>query len=132
MTELVYHDPADRTGVSPFDRIIREITEDMEVLIACPYVSSDYFQDITEKTDEWFLLTDVREWLSIHRQTNREAIQEFLIEHRDYVRHVSDLHAKVVVGGDRALIGSANFTRKDSPDERRCPYSSMNRMLSMN
>lgn len=112
MTELVYHDPADRTGISPFDRAIREITDDEEVLIACPYISPDYLQEITEQTNEWFLLTDVGEWLSIHGQTNREAIQEFLIEHQDHVRHVTNLHAKVVVGGDRALIGSANFTKK--------------------
>lgn len=112
MTELVYHDPADRTGISPFDRVIREITDDEEVLIACPYISPDYLQEITEQTNEWFLLTDVGEWLSIHGQTNREAIQEFLIEHQDHVRHVTNLHAKVVVGGDRALIGSANFTKK--------------------
>ena len=112
MVELIYHSPADRSGISPFDRVIRDITEDEEVLIACPYISPDYLQDITEQTDEWFLLTDVGEWLSIHGQRNREAIQEFLIEHQDHVRHVSDLHAKVVVGGDRALIGSANFTKK--------------------
>lgn len=112
MVELVYHDPSDRTGVSPFDKVIREITEDEEVLLACPYIGSGYLEEVTEKTDNWFLLTDVAEWLSIHGRLNREAIHEFLVDHSDHVRHVPDLHAKVVVGGNRALVGSANFTTK--------------------
>lgn len=112
MTELVYHDPSDRTGVSPFDEAIRRITKDEEALIACPYISLDYLKEVTKQTDDWFLLTDVEEWLSAYGTRNREAIQEFLIEQREQVRHVTDLHAKVVVGGDRALLGSANFTKK--------------------
>lgn len=41
-----------RIGTSPFDRLIREITENEEVLIACPYISAPPLQDITEQTDE--------------------------------------------------------------------------------
>jgi hypothetical protein len=112
MAELIYHDPSDRTGISPFHRAIQDITKDEEVLITCPYIAPDYLKDVTEQTEEWFLLTDVGDWLSIHSQSNREAVQKFLIEHRDHVRQVEDLHAKVVIGDDRALIGSANFTTK--------------------
>jgi len=112
MTELIYHDPTDRTGQSPFDAAIREITDGEEALLACPYIAPDYLEDITGQADNWFLLTDVGEWLSIHGRSNREAIQNFLIDHRDQVRHVNDLHAKVVLSNDRALIGSANFTTK--------------------
>ena len=112
MAELIYHNPADRTGPSPFDRVIREITEGEEVLLACPYIAPDYLKDVTSQTDEWFLLTDVGEWLGIHGRRNQETIHEFLVEQRDRVRHVEDLHAKVVIGADRALVGSANFTTK--------------------
>mgnify|MGYP000613314256 CR=1 FL=1 len=111
MTELIYHDPTDRTGQSPFDTAIREII-DGEALIACPYIAPDYLEDITDQAANWSLLTDVGEWLSIHGRSSREAIQNFLIDHRDQVRHVNNLHAKVVLGNDRALIGSANFTTK--------------------
>ena len=112
MTELIYHDPSDRTGQSPFDTAIREITDSEEALIACPYIAPDYLEDITDQSNNWFLLTDIGEWLSIHGRSNREAIQSFLIDHRDQVRHVNNLHAKVVLGNDQALIGSANFTTK--------------------
>jgi len=112
MTELVYHDPTDRTGQSPFDAAIREVTDGEEALIACPYIAPDYLEDITGQADSWFLLTDIGEWLSIHGRSNREAIQNFLTDHRDRVRHVNNLHAKVVLGNDQALIGSANFTTK--------------------
>jgi len=62
MPELVYHDPSDRTGVSPFDEVIREITEDEDedVFLACPYIEPDYLREITEETDGWRLLTDVQ------------------------------------------------------------------------
>jgi hypothetical protein len=112
MVELIHHDPSDRTGVSPFDKAIRNVAEGEEALIACPYISPDYLEGITGRAEGWFLLTDVGEWLGIHSHSNRESIRKFLIEHRDRVRHVTDLHAKVVVGDDRALIGSANFTKK--------------------
>nr|WP_176705247.1 phospholipase D-like domain-containing protein [Halobacterium sp. GN101] len=112
MTELIYHDPTDRTGQSPFDAAIREITNGEEALIACPYIAPNYLEDIIDQADNWFLLTDVGEWLSIHGRSNREAIQNFLIDHRDQVRHVNNLHAKVVLGNDQALVGSANFTTK--------------------
>lgn len=112
MVELIYHDPSDRTGISPFDKAIRNVTEGEEALIACPYISPDYLEGITGGAEDWFLLTDVGEWLGIHSQSNRESIRKFLIEHRNHVRHVTDLHAKVVIGDDRALIGSANFTKK--------------------
>jgi hypothetical protein len=116
MVELIYHNPVDRSGISPFDRVIRDITEDEEVLIACPYIAPEYLEDVTDQTDDWFLLTDVGDWLSIHGRRNREVIHEFLVEKRDRVRHVEDLHAKVVIGDDRALVGSANFTTKGLTD----------------
>lgn len=112
MAELIYHNPSDRTGVSPFDRAIRDITEDEEILIACPYIGPAYLRDVLNRTEKWYLLTDVSEWLGIHSRAKRGAIHEFLVEHRDRVRHITDLHAKVVIGNGQALIGSANFTTK--------------------
>jgi len=112
MVRLIYHDPSDRNGVSPFDEVIRDITEDEDVLLTCPYIEPDYLREITEKTENWRLLTDVQAWLSIHARAKREEIHEFLIQNNESVRHVTDLHAKVIISDDCALIGSANFTRK--------------------
>jgi hypothetical protein len=112
MPDMIYHDPLDRTGFSPFDKAIHEITEGEKVLMACPYISPEYLKDLIRSADDWSLVTDVGEWLSILDEENRQAVQEFLTEHRSHVRHVPDLHAKVVMGGDRALVGSANLTTK--------------------
>lgn len=112
MTELVYHDPSDRTGSSPFDEAIKNITENEDVLVACPYIEPDYLKEVTQRTESWRLLTDVQEWLSIHGHTKREEVHEFLVRNNDHVRHVTDLHAKIVISNSRALIGSANFTTK--------------------
>lgn len=112
MSELIYHDPLDHTGISPFDKAIHDITEGEEVLIACPYIDPSYLKDVVGNTSNWSLLTDIGEWLGIHGQMNREAVQEFLTGHRNRVRHVPDLHAKVVIGSDQAIIGSANLTKK--------------------
>lgn len=112
MAEVVYHDPSDRSGVSPFDKVIREITEDREVLIACPYIEPNYLKEVTQETGGWRLLTDVQAWLSIHGRAKREDVREFLMQNDEQVRHVTDLHAKVIISDDYALIGSANFTTK--------------------
>lgn len=112
MTDLIYHDPSDRTGISPFDKAIHRIVEGSEVLIACPYIGLDYLNGIIEKAKDWLLLTDIGEWLSIHDREGQKRIHEFLIDQRGQVRHVPDLHAKVVLGDDQALVGSANLTAK--------------------
>lgn len=110
MTELIYHNPHDRSGVSPFDDALRSLVKDQETLIACPYLSPYYLRDIIKQTERWSLLTDVEAWLDLYDHDTCEDIYEFLTEHQDNIRHVINLHAKVVIGKDRALIGSANLT----------------------
>ncbi len=112
MTELVYHDPSDRTGISPFDKVIREITKNEDVLVACPYIEPNYLKEVTQKTEDWRLLTDVQAWLSIHGRAKREDVRDFLVQNDERVRHVTDLHAEVIISDSYALIGSANFTTK--------------------
>lgn len=42
----------------------------------------------------------------------QNRIGEFVTQHHEKIHDVRDLHAKAIVAGEGALVGSANFTRK--------------------
>ncbi|MBA4190616.1 MAG: hypothetical protein C0467_21735, partial [Planctomycetaceae bacterium] len=110
---LIYH--SDQTmsgGVSPFDAAIMDMVAGQELLIACPYLGLDYLRRMTLPAAGWQLLTDVGEWLASHAKEPRRRIVEFILANPVRIRHLADLHAKVLVAGGRALAGSANFTDK--------------------
>ena len=112
MTELIYHDPTDHTGISPFDKAVQDISQGDSVSIACPYITPSYITDITSNVEYWRLVTDIGEWLDIHNEESRKAVQGLISEYHDQVKQVPDLHAKVVIGDGKALVGSANLTEK--------------------
>lgn len=112
-TTLIYH--SDQTmsgGVSPFDAAVMSMVDGHEILIACPYLGLDYLRRMTRPAAGWRLLTDVGEWLASQAAEPRRQIVEFVLANAGQVRHLADLHAKVLVAGERALAGSANFTDK--------------------
>ncbi len=112
-TKLVYHTAESITGeTSPFDEAIHQIIKDDYISIACPYLSLNYLQHITKNCRFWRLLTDVEAWLSSSKSIDRQAIQDFIGENSDRVHHYKNLHAKMIVGEEKALVGSANFTKK--------------------
>lgn len=99
-------------GISPFDEAICRITRGEDVHLACPYLSVSYLKRITESCTSWRVLTDVEEWLASCSLSTRREIQKFIAEHSQRIHHYKDLHAKIIVAGDNALVGSANFTEK--------------------
>jgi len=99
-------------NISPFDEVITRIVQDQEVLIACPYLNLDYLLRIFKLSKSVRLLTDAEEWLVSNSHEEREKIQSFIEDFGGCVHHIKDLHAKVIVAGDNALVGSANFTRR--------------------
>ncbi len=110
---LIHHEVGPSTNrTSPFDEIITQMVQGEDVLIACPYLNLDYLLRIGKLGKSLRLLTDVEEWLASHSDEERRRIQRFLEQSGACVRHVRDLHAKVIVAGDSALVGSANFTRR--------------------
>ena len=129
MVEFVYHDPTSEGSVSPFDRALMELVERSDVRIACPYISLGILERIRESGTKWRILTDVEEWLKAYDVPTRERIYDLLSKHPGSVHHVEGLHAKVAMGNEKALVGSANltdrgFTRRtemgvllDDPDE---------------
>jgi PLD-like domain len=108
---LIYHIAND--GLSPFDEAIHSIVNNnSDVCIVCPYLSLNYLQRIFLLNRSWRILTDVEEWLSSSSYESRQKIQGFVNQNSDSIRHCKDLHAKVIFAGDKALLGSANFTEK--------------------
>ncbi|MBL8192063.1 MAG: phospholipase D family protein [Acidobacteria bacterium] len=97
-------------SVSPFDEAITRLVQDEEVLIACPYLNLDYLLRIFKLGKSVRLLTDAEEWLASQSSEERQKIQSFLEDFGDCVHHIKDLHAKVIIAGESALVGSANFT----------------------
>ncbi len=111
--KLIYHTPESASGgVSPFDEAIIHITTDEDVLVACPYLRLSYLKRITSLCKSWRVLTDVEEWLALYNHTARVEIQNFIGQHSEHIRHVKDLHTKVIVSNQKALVGSANLTDK--------------------
>lgn len=111
--KLIYHNSDSIAGgISPFDEVIRQITQRENVRLACPYLSVGYLKRIAENCASWRVLTDVEEWLASCSLNGRREIQDFIAEHSERVHHYKDLHAKIIVAGDNALVGSANFTEK--------------------
>lgn len=113
MADLIYHTDESRDGgPSPFDETIRELTAGEDVLLASPYINVDYLESLLADAASWRVLTDMEAWLGSERSETRVRIREFVARHHEDVHDVRDLHAKTVVAGDRALVGSANFTWK--------------------
>jgi len=83
-----------------------------QLSIACLYLCTVYLKSMVGGRKNWRLLTDINEWLGILRSEEKrsEAI-EFIREHHDRIRSYNRLHAKVVIGNELAMLGSANFPK---------------------
>ncbi len=112
--ELIYHKLDNKHGsVSPFDAAIMGMAEGQELFIACPYLGLDYLNRIVAKADRWRLLTDIEAWLGVSKTAKeRKRIKVFILANGEKVHHCKELHAKVLIVGTQALVGSANFTAK--------------------
>jgi len=109
-SKLIYHDWDSNGGVSPFDAVITDITKNEQVLIACPYLAVDYLKRILGRCKSWKIISDVEQWLLSHPVRLRQQVVRFIQSNCDRIRHCKNLHAKILVSGNRALVGSANFT----------------------
>lgn len=99
-----------RTGRWPLVEAIAEIVAGGAVRIACPFIGFDYITGLLSICPSWRILTDVEEFICCRKLADRMAAAEFIAQHRSCLRHAKDLHAKIVVGSERAMVGSANLT----------------------
>jgi hypothetical protein len=111
MTRLIYHPiegPAD--SVSPIDATVIDMVSSKPIKLTCPYLGRIPLKRIVDKCAAWQLVTDVEELLRSQGISDRKWFVDFLISNASNVRHCKKLHAKVVLTGQQALVGSANFT----------------------
>jgi hypothetical protein len=111
MLHLVHHalDASPET-LSPFVEHLSAIAGGSDLRVACPYLGLAVLEPILNRARSWRLLTDAEALVKSLVGAQRAEIVRFLVEHGERVRHWPDLHAKVVVGDSRALVGSANLT----------------------
>lgn len=118
MTKLIYHpinqniDSKNRFE-NALDQIIKDITRNnsSELLIACPYISLDILQTVTSKVHSWKLVTDFEAWFSSDRRNAMQCAQ-FACEKNEHIRDFRNLHAKIYLSSNFAMLGSANLTHK--------------------
>lgn len=111
--KLIYHSMNGDNEISAFDEAIVNIVKNNAVRIVCPYLGLGYLQKINELSASWQLITDAEEWISSYpSHSKRKEIVEFIKNNRQNIRHIKQLHAKVILTQYKALIGSANFTQK--------------------
>ncbi len=110
--KLIYHSLDETDKNSPFDEAILEIAKGKNIFIACPYLGLAYLEKITLECNSWILITDFLEWVKAHGEKGRREIVEFIARNPEKIRHMQNLHAKVIFSDEKCLIGSANFTEK--------------------
>lgn len=108
--ELVYHDFDEEDAWSPFEEALTELADDATLDIACPYLSLDVLNSLIDRARTWRLVTDLQEWSRTQTPDQRDGLQEFVRANRKSIRDCRGLHAKVFLGSDSALVGSANVT----------------------
>jgi hypothetical protein len=113
--KLIYQLPdanGENIKPSPFDTAISELVKGKSIQVACPYIGVKYFKDIIiNGCRDWELLTDLKALVKSQGDgKNIEKMRDFLEEFSKKIKHQDNLHAKVIIAEDRALIGSANFT----------------------
>lgn len=112
MPRLLYHRPHQSDAVSPFDEAVLEAAGSGPLRIACPYIGVGYLMRALASSEDWQLISDVQEWMTVLPRRARPMAWQFIREHGDRIHHYQDLHAKVVIGGRAAMMGSANLTRR--------------------
>jgi hypothetical protein len=109
--KLIYHDINIHNQISQFDKEIVEIVKGQELLIVCPYIGLGYINRILNLSSNWKIITDIEEWIYSHQNNNqRDLIREFIKCNSERIRHISLIHAKVIITEKKAFLGSSNLT----------------------
>lgn len=115
MTHLVYHDLSRMSGQSsPFDEAVLKVCRSGTVGIVSPYIGVDYLQRIIQVSEAWRLISDIEAWLSSLSMRARPKAWQFIRENLDRIHHCPAIHAKVVIGPQSAMLGSASHHKEVS------------------
>lgn len=111
--KLIYHKADNNSPYSPFDSEIVSIANGQDLLLVSPYIGLSYLKRLVKISKSWKLLTDFQEWIISHpNKLHRREICDFIVNNFDNIKHIPDIHAKVLVTDNSAFVGSANFTQK--------------------
>lgn len=111
--KLIYHNTDGNEQYSPFDRELVTMANGQNLCLVSPYIGLSYLKRLTKLSNSWRLITDYEAWLISHpNKTERLKICDFINENFDKIKHISDIHAKVLLTDSSAFVGSANFTDK--------------------
>lgn len=109
--KLIYHSMDGKDKYSPFDEKLIELSKDKDICLVSPYLSLGYLNRLLSFSKSWRLVTDYGEWISSHKNSNdRFEILQFIRCNLDRIRHLDNVHAKVLISDDSAFLGSSNFT----------------------
>lgn len=109
-TQLIYHS-GNEDSPSPFhDRAMSIARGAAPLYVACPYIGLEYLSNLLRVSKSWSLVSDACAWIASLDATDRRTAADFINAHSDSIRHVSGLHAKVLIGATTAMVGSANLT----------------------
>ena len=111
--KLIYHKINKTEEYSPFDKELVELSKNQDLLLVLPYIGLSYLKRLINLSKSWKLISDFQEWIISHpNKKQRLEIRDFIVKHSNKIRHILDIHAKVLITENYGFLGSANFTDK--------------------
>lgn len=111
--KLIYHNTDDNAQYSPFDSELVTLASGQNLCLVSPYIGLSYLKRLTKISKTWKLITDFEAWIISHpNKKQRLEICDFISDNFDRIKHIADIHAKVLITDNSAFLGSANFTDK--------------------
>lgn len=113
MPRLLYHSEGGYSQAeSPFDKAIRKTADSEQVRVVCPYISSRYLRSVLTSADDWQVVTDAEAWIRAFSGSSRDEIHELIATNQERIHNFPDVHAKVVLSDESAVVASANLTER--------------------
>jgi len=114
--KLIYHENQDSKSLdkSPFYKAIEDIVKNANnniIKIVSPYLDIDIINNnIIKNSTNWQLITDIKALILSYKKKNLNNLKDFLENNKKNIYHCKNIHAKVLIFDNKALLGSANFT----------------------
>lgn len=108
--KLIYH-KLGKNNESPFLNELLKLFKDSDVSMTCPYIDRKYLTILHDAANEVRIISDITEWLNSCSNTyERKKTLELIKDFGDKIHHCDNLHSKVFLNKERAILGSANLT----------------------
>ncbi|MFK8296492.1 hypothetical protein ACI760_09930 [Capnocytophaga canimorsus] len=106
--KLIYHKTDSFEEYSIFDVELVTLAYQQNLCLISPYIGINYLERLIQLSKSWRLITDFEEWIiSAPSKDQRNKIVEFITKNSDKIKHISDIHAKVLISEHSAFLGAA-------------------------